>query len=351
MKLEKYANILFSTLSEITSLTIGGTDRRVIIQRLLEGSMAALEAEKVYLLSLDGDRIVKYSKSRADRFDQAMSVEEVRETPGLRRWMMREGQEGGSPGQGHELAVDLPLLADGCLDAGDANRVIISSPLVTEQSVFGLLVAIHRPDAGGYSPEDERLITALANHAAIAFENRALYQKLEKEAITDGLTGVYNYRFLISSLGTEIKRSQRFRHTFSFVMLDVDNLKEFNDRLGHLSGSEALRAIARIMKQETREIDLVSKYGGDEFAVILPKTDLDGAVVVTRRILRTVEGYAFDGDAKGLLTCSAGVSCFPHDGAGAREIIASADKALYHAKRTGKNAVVTTHDLLNDVEV
>ena len=349
MKIEKYANILFSTLSEITSLTIGGTDKRVIIQRLLDGCMAALEAEKVYLLSLDGDRIVKYSKSRADRFDEAMGVEEVRETTGLRQWMMREGQEGGR--QGHELAVDLPLLADGCLDANDANRVIISSPLVTEQSVLGLLVAIHRVEAGGYSPEDERLITALANHAAIAFENRALYQKLEKEAITDGLTGVYNYRFLISSLGTEIKRCQRFRHTFSFVMLDVDNLKEFNDRLGHLSGSEALRAIARIMKQETREIDLVSKYGGDEFAIILPKTDIDGAVVVTRRILRSVEGYAFDGDEKRLLTCSAGVSCFPHDGASAREIIASADKALYHAKRTGKNSVVTTNDLLNDVEV
>jgi diguanylate cyclase (GGDEF)-like protein len=351
MKIEKYSNILFSTLSEITSLTIGGTDKRVIIQRLLEGCMTALEAEKVYLLSLDGDRIVRYAKARSDRFDEPMGVEVLKETPGLRQWMMREGHEGATPEVGHELAVDLPLLADGCLDANETGRVIISSPLVTGQSVFGLLVAIHRSESGGYSAEDVRLITALANHAAIAFENRALYEKLEKEAITDELTGVYNYRYLISSLGTEIKRCQRFRHTFSFVMLDVDNLKEFNDRLGHLSGSEALRAIARIMKEETREIDLVSKYGGDEFAIILPKTDIDGAVVVTRRILRSVEGYAFEGSERGILTCSAGVSCFPHDGLGAREIIASADKALYHAKRTGKNSVVTTNDLLDDVKV
>ena len=351
MKIEKYSNILFSTLSEITSLTIGGTDKRVIIQRLLDGCMAALEAEKVYLLALEGERIIKYSKSQSDKFDEAMGVEEVEETPGLRQWMMREGHEGGRPEKGKELAVDLPLLADKCLDENGAGRVIISSPLVTEQSVFGLLVAIHRADAGGYALEDERLITALANHAAIAFENRALYQKLEKEAITDGLTGIYNYRFLITSLGTEIKRCQRFRHTFSFVMLDVDNLKEFNDRLGHLSGSEALRAIARIMKRETREIDLVSKYGGDEFAIILPKTDIDGAVVVTRRILRSVQGYGFDGNETGLLTVSAGVSCFPHDGQATREIIASADKALYHAKRTGKNSVVTTNELLNDVKV
>jgi diguanylate cyclase (GGDEF)-like protein len=351
MKLERYSHVLFSTLSEITSLTIGGTDKRLIIQRLLDGCVVALEAEKVYLLALEGDKIVKYSKKRSDRLGDAMAVEEIKETPVLRQWMMREGHEAGRFGRGEELAIDLPLLAHKCLDASESSRVIISSPLVTEQSVFGLLVAIHRHDEGSYSPEDEQLITALANHAAIAFENRLLYQKLEKEAITDGLTGVFNYRFLISSLGTEIKRCQRFRQTFSFVMLDVDNLKEFNDRLGHLSGSEALRAIARIMKQETREIDLVSKYGGDEFAIILPRTDLDGAVVVTRRILRSVEEYAFDGNQKGLLTCSAGVSYFPHDGQTAREVIASADKALYHAKRTGKNSVVTTNDLLDGLRV
>jgi diguanylate cyclase (GGDEF)-like protein len=351
MKLEKYSRLLFSTLSEITSLTIGGTDKRLVIQRLLEGCLVALEAEKVYLLELNGDRIVKYSRSRADKYGDAMEVEEIQETPVLRQWMMREGQEGGRFGKGEELAIDLPLLARSYLDANDSSRVIISSPLVTEQSVFGLLVAIHRGDAGSYSQEDEQLITALANQAAIAFENRLLYQKLEKEAVTDGLTGVYNYRFLISSLGTEIKRCQRFRQSFSFVMLDVDNLKEFNDRLGHLSGSDALRAIAKVMKRETREIDIVSKYGGDEFAIILPRTDLDGAVVVTRRVLRSVQEYTFEGSQKGLLTCSAGVSFYPHDGQTARDIIANADRALYHAKSTGKNAVVTTNDLMDQLRV
>ncbi len=351
MKIEKYSDVLFSTFSDITSLTIGRTDKRLIIQRLLDGCLVALEAQKVYLLELSDEKIVRYSKSRSDKGRDTVEVEEITESPVLRQWVVREGGETGRAGKGSELAFDLPFLAGGFLDARDASRVIISSPLVTEQSFFGLLVAIHGDVAESFSQEDERLMIALANQAAIAFENRLLYQKLEKEAITDGLTGVYNYRFLINSLTTEVKRCQRFRQIFSFVMIDVDNLKEFNDRLGHLSGSEALREIARIMKRESREIDLVSKYGGDEFGIILLRTGLDGAAVLTRRILGSVQEHAFDGKEPGLLTCSAGISCFPHDGQTPRDIIAAADRALYHAKRSGKNKVVTTDGLMDELHL
>jgi len=117
--------------------------------------------------------------------------------------------------------------------------------------------------------------------------------------------------------------------------MDVDNLKQYNDRLGHLGGSEALRQIAQIISRSCREIDLVSKYGGDEFGIILPQTDFAGAVVVARRICDAVGGHRFDGETTGLLTCSAGISGFPRDGNTGRDLIAGADKALYHAKRTG----------------
>ena len=108
-------------------------------------------------------------------------------------------------------------------------------------------------------------------------------------------------------------------------MIDVDNLKQYNDRLGHLSGSQALKDIATIIRAECREIDLVSKYGGDEFAILLPQTMMSGAIAVARRIIETIASHPFDGHTPGLLTCSAGIASFPQDGMTGRELIASAD--------------------------
>ncbi len=342
VKLEKYRDVLFSTLAEITSLIVGGTDKQKIIQRLLDVSLTVLEAERVYLLELQENRITRYSRSKVD---PRVHVDELSETPVLRNWMIREGQADNNPGGGTELGFDLPFIASRCLEGEEASRVIISSPLVARRMIFGLLVAIHASETGRYTREDEQLITVLANHAAVALENQLMYRKVEREAITDELTGVYNYRFLVSTLEREIKSSTRFRQLLSFVMLDVDNLKKYNDRLGHLFGSQVLRDIAQIIRGTCREIDLVSKYGGDEFGVVLPRTDLDGAAIVTQRILKAVEQHRFDGETTALLTCSAGISCFPHDGRTVRDLIASADKALYEAKRAGKGILRTTNDI------
>ncbi len=345
-KIVRYADLLFGTLSEITSLIVAGHDKRLIFQKLLVCSLTVLDAERVYLLEIDHDRIIRYTL-HGDPEDAGVQVDVIDDSPVLREWMMRETRQGRLVRRGGELGVDMSALSSHCLDDGeDTPRVIISAPLAAKRSMFGLLIAIHRDDGGVYAEEDERLITILADHAAIAVENALLYQKLEMEAITDGLTGVFNYRFLVSALETEIKRARRFRQAFSFVMLDVDNLKAYNDRLGHLHGSQALCDIAGVLRANCREIDLVSKYGGDEFGILLPQTGLEGARKVTERVVRAVAAHRFDGRRAGLLTCSAGVSSFPRDGQTVRDLIAAADRALYRAKRSGRNRVLTTDDLL-----
>jgi diguanylate cyclase (GGDEF)-like protein len=159
------------------------------------------------------------------------------------------------------------------------------------------------------------------------------------ESITDGLTGVYNYRFLIRSLRVETKRAKRFKTMFSFLMLDVDNLKEYNDNNGHLSGSRALTNIAAILKDSSREIDIVAKYGGDEFGILLPGTSGDGARIWGERVLERIRNYRFDGKTRGLLTCSLGISVFPEDASSVEKVIDRADTALYKAKADGKDSI------------
>ena len=344
IRIEKYQDIIFATMAHITSLTIGGTAKHAIFEKLINGCLVALEAERVYLLEMGGEAITRYWKSKAEG-DGELHTEVIDETPGLKNWLLREMGEGESIGKGQELAFDLPMVAQRVLDDDEASRMVLSAPLIGKKSFFGLLLAIQEGKGGPYTREDEQLITVLANQAAIVLENHRLYQKLEKEAITDGLTGVYNYRFLMTTLEKEIQRARRFKETFSFVMMDVDNLKEYNDQRGHLYGSEALKIIAAILKDTCRQIDFVSKYGGDEFGIILLQTDMDGARIVTERVIAVVADHVFEKNAKGLLTCSAGISLFPDDGDTVRDIVASADKALYEAKHRGKNQVLTTEDM------
>ena len=294
------------------------------------------------MIFLENHRVVKYSAELNDK-GRKVSVEELPESVGIINWLKRESER--SRTIDRVLSLDLSLVASECLKDEDAATTVISAPLISKNSLFGIIIAINDEERRLFSEDDIHLLTIMANQAAIAFENYLLYKKLEVESITDGLTGVYNYRFLIRTVRIEIKRALRFKTEFSFLMLDVDNLKEYNDANGHLSGSRALKDIADILASNCREIDLVAKYGGDEFALVLPQTGRAGAISLGKRILSSVREFKFDGVNPGLLTCSIGVAVFSDDAHEVEELIEKADAALYEAKYRGKNSIISTTDL------
>ncbi|MEW6046251.1 MAG: diguanylate cyclase [Bacillota bacterium] len=160
---------------------------------------------------------------------------------------------------------------------------------------------------------------------------------LEELATQDAVTGLYNYREFHRRLHEEAERARRYHRPLSLLMLDLDHLKAFNDTYGHQAGDEALKAVAEAIRRHVRPPDVAARYGGDEFAVILPETPLRSAVVVAERIRATVAASAVTGAAT--ITVSAGAAAFPDDGASGPELVASADRALYAAKSAGRNHV------------
>jgi diguanylate cyclase (GGDEF)-like protein len=188
------------------------------------------------------------------------------------------------------------------------------------------------------------LALAIADQVGLALQRALLFEEINRLAATDPLTGVFNVRRLEAVLSEEVSRARRYERAVSFLMVDVDNLKVYNDTLGHQQGDVALSQIASITDSATRDVDKVFRYGGDEFCVVLPETGSEEALVVAEKIRRAIAEFHFAGEERipgEALTISVGLASFPQDASGESELIGQADIALYSAKQHGRNSVAT----------
>ncbi|RMH53977.1 MAG: GGDEF domain-containing protein [Candidatus Hydrogenedentota bacterium] len=192
--------------------------------------------------------------------------------------------------------------------------------------------------------EDVWALQTLCDFGASMLLSARHYEEAEKRSVIDDLTRIYNYRYLREKLCDEIERGRRYKRRFSVILADIDHFKNFNDKNGHLTGNKALKDMARIFAENIRTVDTVARFGGEEFMVVLPETERDGARRAAEKLLAKVRASHFTGEEnqpQGRVTFSAGVASFPDDAEDFEGLIEAADRRLYIAKAQGRNCIVS----------
>jgi diguanylate cyclase (GGDEF)-like protein len=288
-------------------------------------------------------------------FDEAANELQVKAAVGPRaknardaRVPMGEGISGTTMRDGRPLVVR-DLGAAGHIPAPAERKYktgsFISYPLVVGNRRVGVLNMTDKAGGGVYDDLDLNLLDMFAPQMALALDRADWHQKatqFQLLSITDALTGLLNRRYLEERLGEELERSKRHRFPMSFLMIDIDNFKEYNDRNGHQAGDVALEVTAQCLKAALRSEDVASRYGGEEFSILLPQTSLSEAQVIAERIRRRVERTTFEhreSQPGGAVTISIGISSFGPKVDTPGTVIGAADQALYLAKSRGKNRI------------
>ncbi|MDA0185653.1 GGDEF domain-containing protein [Solirubrobacter phytolaccae] len=261
---------------------------------------------------------------------------------------MEEVANTGDPGLYHRV---LHAAEAAVMDAGEAAEIslggtsALAAPLSATEGGDRVLaiVSVARGDRN-FSHAERELFSYLTSQAAVSVENVDLHETVQRQAVTDELTGLFNHRRFQEVMDAEVERARRYDQEMGLIMLDIDNFKRVNDTYGHMQGDEVLRAVARVLRKEAREIDEPARYGGEEMAVALPQTDLDGAYNFAERVRKRIEELELpllDGEGVLTVTASFGAASLASSPQLDKEgLVAAADAALYRAKRSGKNRTV-----------
>jgi diguanylate cyclase (GGDEF)-like protein len=328
---------LEETIRRVGTAFASGLDRQGVVDLAVETAVDACDAEAGRALPLDG-RVFGEVRTGAREvgLDEALEAAErsafrVRPAVGKELW---EPTLPSSPDQ--RSAVEASI------NGSHAIAVPMRARLGSGASAQYVGVVSIARRGSPFSREEEELVEYLAGQAVVSIENADLHETVRRQAVTDELTGLSNVRELHTVLDREIERSRRFRSPLGLVMLDIDDFKLVNDEHGHQQGDEVLAAVARVLREHSRDIDEPARYGGEELAVVLPQTDAEGASQLADRMREAVEQMRVSqvaGKGKLAITASFGVASIPGSASDKESLIAAADAALYRAKRAGKNRV------------
>lgn len=349
-----FNEMLLGTQSRMLELEESRDQARRFVDRLGEALRSTHDLSK--LLSVVLETAVAAVQARAgavwlltpSRVELSLKVARGFEATALdRRHRIGEGIAGDVAQNRRPVLVPSSSEAPRAAPWEPQEPTVIAVPIESETQLIGVIALYGRTRPNAFETVDLETVRSLARQAAVGIENVLLHQEAQRLSITDGLTSLWNYRYLNMRLAQEVERAIRFRRQLSVLVIDIDHFKQVNDRYGHQRGDAILAELANRVVTETRgQVDTVARYGGEEFVLLLPETPLDGGLVVAEKIRGSISEKPFgaEGDAISV-TVSIGVACFPQHGSTAQTLLRAADQALYEAKGRGRNAVVSADEL------
>ena len=321
--------------------TLSGThDLNRILHVILETAMVSVRAQAgaIYLPHSGGGQ-------RSDLFQRVGVGVAERGAPHGSRLKLGDGVLGLVAANGEAIRGRIGDGVGQLRPSGEepGGQALIAVPLRASGRVTGVLGLYDKETPGGpgaFDHGDLETIRTFAAQATVAIDNVLLHQEAQRLSITDGLTGLWNYRYFTMTFAKEIERSSRFGRPLALLLLDLDKFKDVNDTYGHQRGDSVLIELATRVKAEIREVDTLARYGGEEFVLVLPETDAAGAAGAAQRICEVVRHRPFnhEGEEPLAITVSVGVSVFPAHGSSAATLMRNADTALYAAKDAGRDA-------------
>lgn len=308
-----------------------------ILGKIMEKVKTMIQAEAWSVLLVDQETGELVFEKTSGRKSKEMLKTRLKIGEGIAGWVAREGIPVVVP----DVSKDERFI--GKIDTAILfkTKSLICVPMTIRGQVLGVLEFVNKTTGEPFNREDLDLLLRFVDLSAVAVERTSLYQKMTELALTDDLTKLFNSRYLNRTIDIEIQRSTRYKTSLSLIFMDIDYFKRINDEFGHLIGSKVLVEVGQLLLKSLRSVDIVARYGGDEFVIVLPQTTPHAAKLIAERMRRSIEqntflkkeGYALK------LTASFGVASYPESARSKEELLKIADEAMYRVKHQTRNAV------------
>ena len=334
-KLKKTARRL-AILTDIVKTANSILEPRKVIELIMARVQELIPSEAWSMLMVDEEKQELAFELALGAKGKEVSSFRVKMGEGVAGWVA----ETGKPAIVNDTAKDARFARKFDAKTQFETRSILCAPLISRGRTIGVVEIVNKLK-GRFTEGDLEILLTLVEPCAIAIENAILFQRTEQLTITDDLTKLFNSRYLNVYLSRELKRCKRHGIPLSLIFLDLDGFKSINDQYGHLAGSATLAEVGAILAEALRESDILARYGGDEFVVVLPETPAPGALVIAERLRRAIEVHSFL-QVQGLtarISASFGIASYPDHGLSPDGLIQKADQAMYRVKERDKNGI------------